>query len=714
MRFPTHLLSSGIGIVGSRSSQEQRSITARVSLSRRSILLCELAALAVLTAAAFALRIWQLDSLPPGLHFDEAAYGLLTNDVRAGHLRIFFREFTGREPVYIYLVASTQLFFGPTIFAERLPAAICGAATIPATFWALREVFHGEGEARARRIAWLGALAVAVSFWGLHASRQGERANLVPLCAALASAATWRSTRVRTRPWLIAAGVLSSLALYTYPSARSLPVLAATFGGYGWLRWWLGVRGMRPASRRRSWRALVEEWRDPALLWAGAAILTAAPLGLYFLIHPADFVQRTGQVSVLSGGGPQLARNVRDALGMLVVKGSGDLKYTLPGRPVFDLLAAPFFVVGVMVCASAALRRAAYAFLLCWWGALALPAVLSIQGNHPLRALGILPALAGIWAVGGDAAWDALAGRWRMGRVVGAVLLGAVLCTSFAWTCRDYFDRWAGEPKLYGAMDGEYADLAAYLNTLPDDGTARVIAAEELRYSTIVYLAPRSARYGWVDPSQALVVPASVRRGGRLEYIVPDRVIGVRGVPADWYAALGVEPEIGLIHAPDGHVLGKVYRFQIPAGGLALAGDMVTACAEGATFGGDLTLLGWRVGEQPHAGGDLPLTLYWEAQRPSVAQWQIFVHLVATPDAPERLAQRDANGAFTRGLGAGDLVIGRYALPLVAVPAGDYALQIGLYDLDDPRELRASLSGQGCATTERGDSLVIAPFKVLP
>lgn len=676
--------------------------------------LCELAVLAVLTAAAFALRVWHLDSLPPGLHFDEAAYGLLANDVRAGHLRVFFREFTGREPIYIYLVALAQVVFGPTIFAERLPAAICGAATIPATFWALHEIFHGEGEARARRIAWLGALAVAVSFWGLHASRQGERANLVPLCAALASAATWRAARVRTRPWLIAAGVLSGLALYTYPSARFLPVLAAIFGGYGWLRWWLGVRAMRPTARRRSWRTLVEEWRGPALIWAGTAMLTAAPLGLYFLLHPADFVQRTGQVSVLSGGGAQFARNVRDALGMLVVRGSGDLKYTLPGRPVFDLLAAPIFVVGVVVCALAAPRRAARAFLLCWWCALALPAVLSIQGNHPLRALGILPALAGIWAVGGDAAWRAFARRWRAGRVVGAVLLGAVLCTSFAWTCRDYFDRWAGESKLYGAMDGEYADLATYLNTLPADGTARVIAAEELRYSTITYLAPRSASYGWVDPSQALVVPAGVRRGGRLEYIVPDRVIGVRGVPDDWYAALGVEPEIDLIHAPDGHVLGKVYRFQIPAGGPPLPGDMVPACAGGARFGGDLTLLGWRVEGQPRAGGDLSLALYWEAQRPSVAQWQIFVHLVATPDAPERLAQRDSNGAFTRGLGAGDLVIGRYALPLATVPAGDVALQIGLYDLDDPRERRAPLSGSGCAMTGREDSLVIAPFTILP
>jgi hypothetical protein len=241
-----------------------------------------------------------------------------------------------------------------------------------------------------------------------------------------------------------------------------------------------------------------------------------------------------------------------------------------------------------------------------------------------------------------------------------------------------------------------------------------VIAAEELRYPTITYLAPRAAGYGWVDPSQALVVPASVRDGGRLEYIVPDRVIGVRGVPDDWYAPLGVDPAIDLIRAPGGRILGKRYTLHLPAGGPPIPPGTAPACAAGATFGDDLTLVGWRADTPPRAGGTLNLTLYWEAQRPSAAQWQIFVHLVATPDASERLAQQDANGAFTRGLAPGDLVIGRYRLPLGSVPSGDYALQIGLYDLDDPRRPRAPLTSQGCPTNARRDSLLIAPLSVLP
>ena len=178
----------------------------------------------------------------------------------------------------------------------------------------------------------------------------------------------------------------------------------------------------------------------------------------------------------------------------------------------------------------------------------------------------------------------------------------------FGLAYRDYFDRWANDPLLYGAMDGEYVDLAAYLRTLPDEGTPRVIAAETLDYPTIVYLTPAARDLSWVDPSQALLIPAAARAGGRLDYIVPDRVIGTRAVPPDWYAALGAEPRIEPFRNAAGQIIGKVYSFDLPpAFARGTFAPPALACGPaGANFNDNLTLLGWRAAETARARHDAP------------------------------------------------------------------------------------------------------------
>ena len=677
---------------------------------RRWTRLCELLAFATLLALSLWLRVRDLDRLPPGLHFDEAAYGLLAERVRARQFAAFFSEFNGREPLYVYFVALAQLALGNTILAERLPAALVGTATIAAVFFAIRELFADTP--RARRLAWLAALAVAASFWSLHVSRQGERAGLVPLVGALALGVTWRAFRTRQTRWLLAGGLLSGLTLYTYLAARFFPLLAVICAGYFLLRQRALLRGARPRARRRGWHEFGLHWRRPVALWLGVAFLAAAPLALHFLLHPADLIERTGQVSALARGGlPQIARNLLDGARMLTIGGSGDLKYTLPGRPIFDPLSGLLCYLGLAVCLARARRSAPHAALLGWFGVMFLPAILSVEGNHPLRAFGILPAVMGLWAVGADAAWEALARRLgRVGWALGLALLAALLLGGFGLAYRDYFGRWAGDPRLYGAMDGEYADLAAYLRTLPDDGTPRVIAAEALDYPTIVYLNPAARDYGWVDPSQGLLVPAAARAGGQLEYIVPDRVIGTRAVPDNWHAALGVMPEIVPFRNAAGRPLGKRYIFTLPP---TFAPERFVppdrACpGSGADFNGDLTLLGWQTPATTMPGATVPLTLFWEANRPSRPSWQIFAHLVAAPDAPNRLAQQDASGAFARGLAPGDLVIGRYQLALdPAAPPGPTLLQIGLYDLDSARHPRAPLLTASCRANPARNTVIL-------
>ncbi len=680
--------------------------------------------LALLLLFAFILRVWQNDKTPPGLHFDEAAYGLIADTIRHGNLGVFYSEFTGREPIYMYLVAFYQLFFGSTVFGERLPAAFIGVGIVAATFFAFRNIFAarthpdtiprdptkegGEISKEARRIAWLATLAVAFSFWNLHLSREGYRVNLVPLLGALSFGTVWRAYRLRTTSSIILAGVVCGLNFYTYLSARFMPFVFVAFGLYFLFFWWLFWR-KKPHLPQLDLKLF-----KPALLWVGVTILVVAPLATHFALHRGDFFQRSAQVNAISSGGlAKVWENTQVAVQMLTFKGTDDLKYNLPGRPVFDLIPSLFFYLGVAYSLWRCLKRPAYGFLLAWFVVMFLPSILSEDGNHPLRAYGILPAVMGLWAVGLNEVWSFLESRFKTnGWRVGAVLAALVLTLTFYQSYTDYFDKWAKFPQLYEAFDGEYLDLASYLNGLPEDGTSRVIASELLDYPTTLYLSPKSKNYHWLDPSQAVIIPAAVTNGGRLDYVVIDRVARL-GLAADWYKALGVTPLVEEIKTVQGRTLGKNYSFQLKGGFSPDKLPIQKPSCGRVNFNNDVKLLGWTINNQAKPGQSLSVTLYWQAQRPSREPWQIFVHLVEKPDAPNRLAQQDANGAFSQGWFPGDIIIGQYNLAInPATPPGNYLLQVGMYNVDDRRYPRAPIVGDCEGINSARDSFIIPGIKI--
>jgi len=83
-------------------------------------------------AIAFALRVYGLSELPPGLLGDEA-WNLV--DIiemgETGRYPLFFANNAGREPVFIYLQAGMAVLGGVTPFAGRLTAAFVGV--VPST-----------------------------------------------------------------------------------------------------------------------------------------------------------------------------------------------------------------------------------------------------------------------------------------------------------------------------------------------------------------------------------------------------------------------------------------------------------------------------------------------------------------------------------------------------------------------------------------------------
>lgn len=397
----------------------------------------------VVTGLGAALRLAALGSVPVGLYQDEAFNGLDGLRVLAGEHPVYFSANNGREPLFIYLVSASIAWLGRTPTAVRLPAALLGTLTIPISA-ALGALFFN------RRVGVLTAALVAFSFWPLHLSRIGFRAVGLPFFTGLALAAAWHGANRLRRRWLVLGGIAYGLAFYTYLPVYLSPLILVFLAFYLWL---IG---------KRSVLRFAAPW-----FFFGAAV-ALVPFAANVVGDPQVILGRPQQVSILSsaaGGSdilPALLQQVGRALGMFFWRGDTIPRHNLPGRPVFDLLVAPFFVVGTL-WAVRHWRRPAALLVLLWSAVMLGPTILADDPPHFLRAVGVLPFVFLLAALGLDVASRTLAARFSRDWLPGA-LLGIILVGSLGWTVRDYFDCYAADPQTAYAFQDAATELAAQMN----------------------------------------------------------------------------------------------------------------------------------------------------------------------------------------------------------------------------------------------------------
>lgn len=455
---------------------------------------------AVLFAAAT--RLVDLAATPPGLHFDEAVYGLMAKDIVAGARPVFFPAFTGREPLYIYLVAAMFGALGPTAYALRLTSALAGVVTVAAVGAAGRAWFDRPVGAAA---AWL----TAASAWMLTLGRNGYPNVLIPPIAALSAVWLWRAWRGGRARDAAAGGALVGLILYTYLAARFWPVCVAA---------WL-VAAAVLAPRRLRARA------GAAAAAACAAAAVFAPLGLHFARRPADFWERANQVlASRSLSGSELwqayAGNAWRTLQGLAVPGLGDPRwhYNLPGRPLLGPGATVLCAVGAVVWLRRG-RDLRHVWLALWLAVMALPGILTLEMQPAgQRIVGLAPALAILGGLGARGLWRGLR---RIDRRGGAVALAAVaaLVAVEAATAIGRYRAWASESATAQVFNADYAALARLAAADVAAGRTVVVLSEHHRHPTLAFLAPATFDpLVWTDPARALPVP--IPRGAVRDTIV--------------------------------------------------------------------------------------------------------------------------------------------------------------------------------------------------
>lgn len=626
------------------------------------------AAILLLLLLALGLRVWQLDAVPPGLHYDEAFNGTQAREVLRGIQRpIFFIENYGEEPLHLYAEALLFALVGERAWAIRLTSAFMGVLLV-AALYACARVFFPAARAAPLVAAFMGATL----YWAINFSRIGIETNSLPFLLTLSAAALGKAYRSATRASMIGAGLLLGGTLYTYLASRLWPVAVFLWFIY------LGL------FHRRAIVARFPRWATLTIV----ALLVAAPLGLFFAKNPVAFAGRSGQVLTLE----TLGTNALQTAGMFLVTGDMDPRDNLPGRPALDPLLFILFVTGLIV-ALARWRSPLYALLVIWLIVMCLPSALTEFAPNLRRAIGAMPAAILLCALGGDWLMTALArrlgtegGPLTVYKVAGTGLLGVALVISAFWSVSAYFGHWGTETGLYYSFDAGILNTARALAARPNDELI-YISPDKGQHPTVEW-ALDGRPISSFDGRRALVLPPPGRAAtygiityeddrtlGELQQLRATRVLetipDAEGKP---YATLiRVEPRFGR---------GKPNAVHV--GNLAALESVELS------------------GAHARREESVRVTLTWLAERTADRDYTVFVHLVGpmNPATGSALWAQDdrqpGGGSYpTTQWQAGETIIETYTLKIPPdAPAARMTIEVGMYRLETNERLPLTQYGR--------------------
>lgn len=675
--------------------------------------------LTLILCLAAAVRLWRLDSIPPGFTHDEAGHGHDAVAILNGARPIYQTVGYGREPLYDYLVAGLMALFGPTGSMLRLSALPLGLLTLLATFAWTRLAFD--------RPTALGATALqAASFWSLSTSRQALRSGLLSALFALAIYFYWqaigdgrkKSILAVPRPYETAlCALFIGATLYTYIPARVLWVVFPVFLAY--------LLFFQRASFRRAWL--------PTLVAVLVGLLLAAPLFAYLRAHPQAEQRlamldeplqalRTGDFSVILG-------RAWGCVAGFFVPGRGDdfLAYTIPGRPFFDPLTGALFVAGVILC-LAHWRKPACAFSLLWFVVGISPSLITGASASTTRSIAALPVAYTFpaLAVVTGARW--VAARWtaaRWGRraawAIGVGFVGLIVATG-AIAARDYFVTWGESPSVRAAYMQPLIEIGGYLEQAPPGESVGISTYlphaphDPYVFDMILSQRDRSASLRqdlslrWFDARRAIVFPPEASAS----------LIAPAGAPLDPYFAvlpgLALRERISL-RDDDLDPFFDVYDWQPQVAVAALRERALPGSAVWANFADALHLIGYDLRTPEVAPGEMvELVTLWQVVDPQPLRPRnlanaeedqvVFTH--ALDEAGSVVGQEDRLDAPAWDWQAGDVIaqIHRFTL-LPGLAESEVTLEVGVYRRSDETRLPVLVNGSVV-----GDSVLLQSLKV--
>lgn len=175
---------------------------------------------------AFILRFYQLGAYPP-LNADEAsigydAYSLIETgkDQHGNAWPVHFQSFNDYKPgAYVYMVLPFVYLFGLNEWSVRLPGALFGVLTVWVIYLLARELSE-KLEIRNSKFEVIASLLLAISPWHIHFSRGGWEVNVATFFIVLGIYFFMKG--MKENKYFVFSILSFAISLYTYHAPRVL------------------------------------------------------------------------------------------------------------------------------------------------------------------------------------------------------------------------------------------------------------------------------------------------------------------------------------------------------------------------------------------------------------------------------------------------------------------------------------------------------------
>ena len=394
---------------------------------------------------ATAVRLYNLEDIPPGIWYDEADNLLHAQRYAEdpGHIPVY-EPSTNLPSMFLLPIAALVKLVGASVTAPRLVAVAFGIVGIVVAFLFVRHIFGVFAGLTA-------AFFVAFMRWDIIWSRVGMHGVTGALFAALTGWLTLRAVRSGRHSDYAFAGAALGLGMWFYASFRMFPLVV----GFILLHHLLVAR---PPLRR---------FALSVCLMLLASLFVAAPLAQFALDNPEQFFSRSRETSLFTitprdQWFDQIDESLQEHLLMFNRQGDPNPRHNLPDEPMLDFLMAALFALGFFF-ALTRWRNTALFSLPFWVLLMLLPGVLTVPWESPqsLRSILVIPAVAALAAYPLERLWTAaravpwpLVRRYALPAMLGILALIAYINVEF------YFDDQAGDPRVYAEFSTDETLMA--------------------------------------------------------------------------------------------------------------------------------------------------------------------------------------------------------------------------------------------------------------
>lgn len=371
-----------------------------------------------IVAIASILRLWKLGDVPISPDWDEAALGYNAysimqtgRDEYGEFLPIVLRSFDDYKPaLYAYLTMPFIKMFDLTVFSVRFPSAIFGILTIIMTYFLVKELFKGRNYQDF--LALLSSFLLAISPWHIQFSRIAFESNVGVAFNTLA--VLFFLVGLKKPLFLVLSSITMGLSLYVYQSEKVfVPILAFL---------------------------MIIIFRKDLFLLPKKYIATAFVLGFFIVLPITHYIltnkealSRAQDVSILANKMPILEENVQrlvedrknnDYIGLIfdnrrvtylkdIAAGylshfdlnwlfiKGDIaRHHTPNMGLFYIIELPFLLIGVYKLLFGEFSKKTKLLIFSWFLIAPIPASVTSDVPHAVRALNFLPIFQIFTAIG--------------------------------------------------------------------------------------------------------------------------------------------------------------------------------------------------------------------------------------------------------------------------------------------------------------------------